>query len=142
VSEYIQHLQDVFARFGPVRGRRMFGGSGIYRDDVMFGLVADDTLYLKVDPENEAFFEEAGLPSFVYRSGEKSIRMSYRLAPDAIFDDPVEAAAWAERSYAAGQRALAARGGRGKQRKGSRGTEGRGKDSRGKDGPGGTGRRP
>jgi len=137
VSEYIQHLQDVFARFGPVRGRRMFGGWGIYRDDVMFGLVADEMLYLKVDQENEGFFEEAGLPSFVYRSGEKSIRMSYRLAPDAIFDDPVEAAAWAERSYAAGQRAIAAREGRGKQPKGKRS-----KDGRGKDGPVGTGRRP
>ena len=30
----------------------MFGGGGVYHDGVMFGLVASDTLYLKVDETN------------------------------------------------------------------------------------------
>lgn len=108
-SDFVEHLHDVFSRLGPIRGRRMFGGWGIYHDEVMFGLVADDTLYLKVDRENAGLFDEAELPPFVYRSGEKSVRMSYRLAPEAIFDDPDEAAAWGRRSWAAGLRAVTAR---------------------------------
>ncbi len=35
------------AGFGPVAVKRMFGGAGIYRDGLMFALVADDVLYLK-----------------------------------------------------------------------------------------------
>ncbi len=109
MSEFTDHLHDVFARFGPVHARRMFGGYGLYHDGVMFGLVADDTLYLKVDDANVGTFEEAGLPPFEYRSGAKAIRMSYRLAPEHLMDDPDEAAAWARRSWEAGARALAAR---------------------------------
>jgi len=47
VSEFVVYLKEVFEQLGPIRARKMFGGYGIYHDGVMFGLVADDTLYLK-----------------------------------------------------------------------------------------------
>jgi|GEM_PF-2094896 len=43
----IEHLQDLLADFGRVSTRPMFGGHGVYRDDVLIGIVIDGTLYLR-----------------------------------------------------------------------------------------------
>jgi len=41
----------------------MFGGEGICRDDVMFGLVFDERVYLKVDgATRQAFIAEGCIP--------------------------------------------------------------------------------
>ncbi len=42
------------AGFGPVTVRPMFGGAGIFRDGLMFALIADEVLYLKADERPEA----------------------------------------------------------------------------------------
>ncbi len=65
----------------------------------MFGLVADDTLYLKADAKLAKDFEAKGLGPFEYETGDKVVKMSYYLAPDEILDDPNEAVLWAQRSY-------------------------------------------
>lgn len=49
MSEFITYLEEVFNHFGPIHTRKMFGGYGVYSRGTMFGLVADDMLYLKVD---------------------------------------------------------------------------------------------
>ncbi|MCO8165941.1 TfoX/Sxy family protein [Pseudomonas sp. 21LCFQ010] len=41
MNELAAYIEDIFALFGPVSLRRMFGGHGIFRDGVMFGLVFD-----------------------------------------------------------------------------------------------------
>ena len=78
-------VDQILARLmplGPVRGRRMFGGWGIFLDDVMFALIAGERLYLKVDAETEARFAAAGAAPFTYRRGDgQAIVMSYRAAP-------------------------------------------------------------
>ena len=84
----------------------MFGGHGIYFDDCMFGLVADDTLYLKVDEHNEHFFAELELQAFEYeKSNGRVMAMSYRMAPESIYEDQEEAAQWASHSWEAARRA-------------------------------------
>ena len=104
MSEFAATLHDVFERLGPIRLRKMFGGYGVYHQDTMFGLTADDVLYLKADAEIVSYFEQMGLKQFEYSKNEKIVKMSYYLAPEAIFDDPEEAALWARRSIAASLR--------------------------------------
>ena len=99
MSEFVEYLTEVFVDFGPIQTRKMFGGYGIYHQGVMFGLVADDTLYLKVDDTIKPYFETKGLPPFEYDKGDKVVKMSYHVAPDDILDDPQEAAIWAQRSF-------------------------------------------
>ena len=109
MSDFVEFLKEVFVDFGEIRARRMFGGYGIYHRDVMFGLVAEDVLYLKVDAESAKAFEAKGLKPFQFDSGEKVIKMSYYLAPEEIFDDPEEAAIWARRAYEVAARARASK---------------------------------
>ena len=99
MSEFVAYLSEVFEQFGKISARRMFGGYGIYYDGVMFGLVADDTLYLKADEASAVHFTTRGLAQFEYDKSGKVIKMSYYQAPDEIFDDPDEAALWARRAY-------------------------------------------
>jgi DNA transformation protein and related proteins len=109
MSEYIEYLREVFEEFGPITARKMFGGYGIYHDGLMFALVADETLYLKVDAENLVWFEDEGLGPFMYEKNGRSVKMSYYLAPDDMMEDRELAAVWAHRSFEAALRAQAAK---------------------------------
>lgn len=106
MSGFVDYLPEVFSEFGSIALRKMFGGHGVYHQGLMFGLVADDTLYLKVDAASLPLFEREGLPPFVYsdRNG-RTATMSYRQAPDEIFDDRELAALWARRALEAALRA-------------------------------------
>src|SRR5688572_28410372 len=80
----------------------MFSGVGIYAEGLIFAMVVDDVIYLKVDEGNEADFEREKLPPFRYRRvGGQRAAMSYRRMPDRLYDDPDELAQWAARAYAA-----------------------------------------
>lgn len=105
MSEYIDYLREVFADFGPVSARPMFGGHGLYHEGLMFGLVAQEALYLKSDAENVHFFEAESLEKFSYEKQGKCYSIAYFQAPDTVYDDPEEAALWAHRAYAAALRA-------------------------------------
>ena len=107
MSEFVTYLHEVFQEFGPIRSRKMFGGHGIYHNDLMFGLVADDELYIKTDADNLAEFEERGMSAFEFVMKGKVGKMSYWSAPEEIYDDPEQATHWANLGYAAAVRAHA-----------------------------------
>jgi len=116
MSEFTDYLCDVFILFGSVTSRRMFGGHGLYFDNCMFGLVADDTLYLKVDEQNVHHFTELDLPPFEYeKSNGRVMAMSYRLAPESIYEDQEEAAIWAAHAWEAARRAKTAKAAKSKK---------------------------
>jgi len=104
MSEFVDFLHEVFADFGRIDARRMFGGWGIYHDNLMFALVYDEVLYLKADPETAASFEGLGSSRFEYSKDGQIVRLSYYSAPAEIFDDPEQARTWATRAYAAALR--------------------------------------
>ena len=91
------YIRDLFAEFGPVHLRRMFGGAGIYANGVMFGLVSDELIYLKVDETTQAAFAREHCAPFQYttKTGKRAV-MSYRRLPDRLYDDPAELARWAQ----------------------------------------------
>ncbi len=105
MSDFSNFLEDVFAEFGKISCRKMFGGYGVYHNGIMFGLIADDILYLKADKTNVDYFTQHDLPQFEYPKGNKVVKMSYYQAPEEIYDDPFEARTWASRSYECALRA-------------------------------------
>lgn len=112
MTQFVDFLTEVFARFGPIQTRKMFGGYGVYRDGIMFALVADDGLYLKADATIAHYFHSLGLGQFGYEKGGRVVKMSYYLAPAEIFDDPEQAAIWARRSLEVAVRGKNKPGGR------------------------------
>ncbi len=45
----------------------MFGSTGLFCHGVMFGLVKQDTLFLRVDAGNRAAYDAEEAPAFTYR---------------------------------------------------------------------------
>ena len=104
-SAFADFVLEVLGPWRPVTARRMFGGHGVYHAGVMFALVADGTLYLKVDDESRGDFEAAGLSPFVYEAKGRRVSLSYSRAPEAMLDEPDVAREWAERGWQAALRA-------------------------------------
>lgn len=56
-KEFVSYAVDLMQSIGPVCAKSMFGGHGIFLETLMFGLVADGTLYFKADKEIENDFK-------------------------------------------------------------------------------------
>ena len=98
-DQFLDYVIDQLCGWGEVSARRMFGGAGLYRDGRMFGLVADDVAYLKVDDSNRAAFEKAGSAPFKPYPHNTTVMPYYEIPAD-VLEDPAELARWAERSFA------------------------------------------
>ena len=98
-DEFLGYVLDQLSGWGQVHARRMFGGVGLYRDNKMFGLIADDVAYLKVGDSNRAAFEQAGSSPF-QPFPDKATTMSYYEIPPDVLESPDELAQWAKRSLA------------------------------------------
>ena len=107
---FIEYLRELFADFGPVSARAMFGGHGLYHDGLIFGIVIDDAVYLKVDEHSRPDFEAAGCAPFIYEMKGKPLPMSYWSVPAEAMDSPQAMLPWARRAYAAALRKPLKRG--------------------------------
>lgn len=103
-SGLIEHLQDLFADFGAVSARPMFGGHGLYRDEVLIGIVLDEIVYLKVDAQTRPTFEAAGCIPCVYTRQRTPITMGYWTVPEAAMDSAQAMLPWARLAHAAALR--------------------------------------
>lgn len=102
---FLAFVRDQCEAVGPVSVRRMFGGAGIYASGVMFGLVADDVLFLKADDTSAPRFRDEGCGPFTYQPKTgKAVRMSYFRVPERLYDDPEDFAAWVRVALAVAQR--------------------------------------
>ncbi|MEE8275877.1 MAG: TfoX/Sxy family protein [Alphaproteobacteria bacterium] len=119
-DEFVDHVLDMLTTLGAVRARAMFGGWGVYLDDVMFGLIAGDTLYFKVDNSNRGEFEAAGSSPFVYTGKNRPITMSYYEAPVDALEDRDALQALARGAVAAALRARSPDASSGRKRRARR----------------------
>jgi DNA transformation protein len=92
-------VAEMFSVFGAVRCRRMFGGTGVYADDVMFALESGGVLRLKADESTQAAYRDEGCGPFSYetRDGRRTV-MSYWRVPERLLDEQEELAAWSRRA--------------------------------------------
>ena len=91
-----------------IRSRSMFGGVGIYAGDVFFALIADDTLYFKVDESTRPEFEARGMGPF-RPFGDEGGTMKYYQLPEDVLEDPEELRSWAERAVTIARQSKARR---------------------------------
>jgi DNA transformation protein len=110
-DSFAEFLREQLAPVGRVTMRRMFGKTGVFCDGVMFGMVTDNMLYLRVDDLNRAAFEEAeSSPPLSYEKKGCTIDLSFWRAPERLFDEPDELVTWARVALAAARRVAAKRG--------------------------------
>jgi DNA transformation protein len=103
-DEFVIHLLDLLRRWAPVAARRMFGGYGLFRGGIMFGLVADEALFFKTDAGNRPAYEAACMAPFRYRRAGKMVALSFHAVPPDLLEAGDELAPWAAGAYAAALR--------------------------------------
>jgi DNA transformation protein len=109
LPDHVAHLLDLLRAWPGVQAKAMFGGHGLYQDGLMFGIVIEERLYLKVDAETVEAFTARGLGPFTYETkGGKRSSLRYHLAPHEALDDPAEMVVWARRAHEVALRAHAA----------------------------------
>lgn len=112
-DDFAAHCVELLAPLGAARARRMFGGHGLYLDDLMVGLIADEQLYLKTDAQSRPQWQAAGGRPFVYTStragSSKTATMSYWTPPPEAIESPALMQPWARLALAAALRAQAAK---------------------------------
>ena len=118
-----EFIRELFAPFGPVIVKRMFGGAGIWSEGLMFGLVFDGAIFLKVDETSIPDFAREGSKPFVYTRAKSKGRvgrasLSYWRLPVRLYDDPEELAVWARRALVIAERKKFKPRGRGKRKNG------------------------
>jgi len=107
---FAEFLREQLAPLGRLTMRRMFGKTGVFCDGVMFAMVTENTLYLRVDDQNRVTFKEAeAFPPLNYTKKGGSIDLSFWRVPERLFDEPDEFVTWARAALAAARRVAAKR---------------------------------
>lgn len=107
-SRYLDFLIEHLSPLGEITTKAMFGGHCIYCDGLVFGLIANEALYLKADAGNRPDFEARGLEPF-RPFDDQAVTMSYYPAPPEIFEDPAARDRWVGGAIAASRRARTAK---------------------------------
>jgi DNA transformation protein and related proteins len=102
-ASFERFVLDQLADLGPVTSRKMFGGVGLYCDDVFFGIIARDELYLKVDDKTRGRYERAGKQPFKPYSNRPTT-MKYYGVPLEVLESSVDLTHWAQAAVAAARR--------------------------------------
>ncbi|MDN3921361.1 TfoX/Sxy family protein [Roseateles violae] len=109
-EEFTAHCRELLSPLGAVRSRRMFGGHGLYVDELFIAIIAGEQLYLKTDAETRPRFEAAGCEPFSYdsKNGERVV-MGYFRPPEEALESPALMRPWAALALQAALRARAAK---------------------------------
>lgn len=104
-SEHLNYTMECMAFLRGLHVRGMFGGYGIYQDDLIFAIVVNDVLYLKSDAAIKHEFSSRGLQPFTYTAQTKSVTMQYFEAPPDVFEQPEIMQEWTQKALGAALRA-------------------------------------
>jgi len=92
---FANHLLDLLSELGSVKARAMFGGHGLFLDGLMFALLSNEQLYLKVDAQSVEVFSKRNLTAFEYEARGKTMALSYCQAPPEAMESSDYALPWA-----------------------------------------------
>jgi DNA transformation protein len=101
------HCLELLQPLGHARARPMFGGQGLYVDELFIGIIAFDQLYLKVDTHTRDAFEGAGGQPFTYDGGGRQVTLAYWTVPAEAMESPALMQPWARLAIDAAVRASA-----------------------------------
>ena len=107
-ASFRDFVLDQLAGVDGLRARAMFGGVGLYAEDVFFGILAADVLFFKVGDTNRREYEDAGSSPFKPYA-DRAMTMPYYNVPIAVLEDAVELGEWAARAVAVAKAAKSAK---------------------------------
>ena len=99
-TSFRDYVLEQLTDLGMVRTRSMFGGFGLYHQDLCFGLLpSTGQLFFKVGANNVADYEAEGMKPF--SPNNKQTLKSYYEVPIGVIEDSDELVAWARKAIEA-----------------------------------------
>jgi len=108
-NQYLDYVLEQLQGLERLISRRMFGGAGLYRDEIFFGLIYKDRLYFRTDDTTRADYETRGGEAFRPRPKFTALKAAYYTVPADILEDSEELVQWARKSVAAAVASQAAK---------------------------------
>jgi DNA transformation protein len=102
-TEYRDFVLEQLEAVGPISPKSLFGGIGLYRDGLFFGLLYNEALYFKVDDATRPDFERAGMSAFKPYAGKAASRQYYQVPPE-VLEDGNRLVRWAHKAIEAAGR--------------------------------------
>jgi DNA transformation protein and related proteins len=106
---FSDYIEELIAGFGKVEIKRMFGGAGVYRSGIGFGILDDDIFFIKADTAFGAELKRQGCKPWSYSvKKDGTVRdIAYWSLPATAADDGDEASALVKRSFEIAKKAAA-----------------------------------
>jgi DNA transformation protein len=98
--QYLAYILEQLAGINSLHSRRMFGAVGLYSGELFFGLIDDDTLFLKTDGSNSAEYIARNMPRFMPFPERPEAVMAYYQVPADVIEDIEVIGTWARKSVA------------------------------------------
>jgi len=98
--QYLAYILEQLEGIDGLQSRRMFGAVGLYSGELFFGLIDDDTLFLKTDGSNAAEYISRKMPRFMPFPERPEAVMAYYQVPADIMEDKESLHDWARKSVA------------------------------------------
>jgi DNA transformation protein len=98
---YLDFVLEQLAGVRRVTHRRMFGGVGLYSDDIFFAVLDNETIFFKVNDDTRPRYEKRKMPAFAPIPGKPPMRGYYQV-PSGVLEDADELTIWATEAVAVG----------------------------------------
>jgi DNA transformation protein and related proteins len=90
---FVGFVLEQLESLGDVRSQAMFGGWGLYADEVFFGIVHDGRLYFRTDATSRKPYVERGMHPF--RPNPDQTLQRYYEVPADVLEDALQLERWA-----------------------------------------------
>lgn len=92
--DFANYIIDQLSESGDIKSRKMFGGVGIYVDDVFCAIIgSSNTFYMRVGESNIDMYKNEGMNKF---PSKKGAGMPYYEVPEFVVEDKAELSVWAQ----------------------------------------------
>ena len=89
-KSFLLQSVDLFASFGVIKSRSMFGGFGIFCNDIMFALIVENELHLRASLQNEQTFKDLGMEPYCYTKRGFPVVTKYFAVPASWWENSNE----------------------------------------------------
>ncbi len=90
---FVKFVLDQLQDLPGLECRAMFGGYGLYAEEVFFGIISSGTLYFKTRPSTLGKYVEHGMEPF--QPNERQTLKNYYEVPVDVLEDHDDLKAWA-----------------------------------------------
>ena len=95
----LEHILDLLDEEEGISFKRMFGGYGLFKNELAVGLILRSEIFMKVDQSNINDYKSSFSKPFTYKKNGKDISLSNWAIPSEILEDKDLFIEWFLKSY-------------------------------------------